>query len=535
MEYIQNPILKGFNPDPSILRVGNDYFIATSTFEWFPGVQIHHSKDLKNWKLVAHPLNRTTQLNMAGNLDSGGVWAPCLSYDNGVFYLIFSDVKGGARSTCLDVHNYLVTSTDICGVWSDPIFLNSSGFDPSLFHDCDGRKWLVNMSCDYGKGKGWFGGILLQEYSVEEKKLTGPIKNIFKGTELGLTEGPHLYKKYGYYYLLTAEGGTGLNHAVTMARSRNIDGPYEVDPQNPILTSRYDPQLYIQKAGHADFVETQSGEVYLVHLGARPLKGTGLCTLGRETCIQKMIWSEDKWLRCAHGGNKPLAQAPAPAMPRHEHEYGHEPEAPRDDFDGEKLNIHFQTPRIPLGEDMVSLKARPGFLRLTGRESLGSKHCQTLVARRQQAFCYTATTCVEFFPDSFKQMAGLTCYYNSRIYHYLYITREETGKCLGVLTCDNDVTSFPLDEYISLEGWDRCFLRATIDYDVLRFYYSGDGKQWKKAGPDLDASILSDEHRDLGWGFTGAFVGICCQDLSGQRKHADFDFFEYIERDPDKN
>lgn len=210
MRTIKNPILPGFNPDPSILRVNDDYYIATSTFEWFPGVQIHHSRDLIHWKLITRPLKRLSQLNMIGNPSSCGIWAPCLSYDNGTFYLIYTDLK--TRSEIfMDIHNYMVMSNDILGDWSEPIYLNSSGFDPSLFHDDNGKKWLVNMIWDYRKGKTPFGGIILQEFSLKEKRLIGEAINIFKGSSLGVTEGPHLYKKDGYYYLLTAEGGTGLN------------------------------------------------------------------------------------------------------------------------------------------------------------------------------------------------------------------------------------------------------------------------------------------------------------------------------------
>src|SRR4051812_3174109 len=170
---IQNPILRGFNPDPSIVRVGDDFYIATSTFEWFPGVQIHHSRDLVNWRLLTHPLTRLSQLDLRGDAISGGIWAPDLSYADGKFWLIYTDVKNwlGAFK---DTHNYLVTASDINGPWSDPIYLNSSGFDPSLFHDQDGRKWLVNELHDYRKNHNRFAGIVLQEYSVEEQKLVGP-------------------------------------------------------------------------------------------------------------------------------------------------------------------------------------------------------------------------------------------------------------------------------------------------------------------------------------------------------------------------
>ena len=250
---IRNPILPGFNPDPSILRVGDDYYIATSTFEWYPGVQIHHSRDLVNWRLLTRPLRRASQLNMLGDPDSCGVWAPCLTHSDGLFWLVYTDVKrygrttvGGASGASLrDFHNYLVTCPTIDGEWSDALYLNSSGFDPSLFHDDDGRKYLVNQLWDHRPGRGRFAGIVLQEYSPTQRKLIGEPRNIFKGTAIGFTEAPHLYKRNGYYYLITAEGGTGWGHAITMARSRSLTGPYELHPDKYIVTARDRPRCAV--------------------------------------------------------------------------------------------------------------------------------------------------------------------------------------------------------------------------------------------------------------------------------------------------
>lgn len=520
MQYIQNPILKGFNPDPSIIRVNDTYYIATSTFEWFPGVQIHCSKDLIHWKLVSRPLNRKSQLDMTGVPDSGGVFAPCLSYHEGLFYLVYTNVVTRHKNF-MDTHNYLVTASDIVGQWSEPVYLNSSGFDPSLFHDDDGKKWLVNMTWDF-RGEP-MGGILLQEYSSEKKCLVGPITNIFKGSDIGGPEGPHLYKRNGYYYLIVAEGGTGYGHAVTVARSKNIVGPYQVHPENPLLTSRNNPGLKLQKAGHADLVETQKGEWYLVHLCGRPTPGKKRCILGRETSIQKVKWCQDNWLRMEEG-NEPHELVPAPDLPLHPWEK----ESERDDFDSQELNIHYQTLRVPLNEEYLSLKERPGFLRLKGRESIVSRHHQSLVARRQQAFCFSATTCVEFEPESYKQMAGLIYIYNVDNFYYLAVSHnEKIGKNIYIICCDNGNISFPAGIGVSVEKNNRCFLKVEVEYDVLQFYYSTNERQWIKIGPELDASILSDEYgleNGKGW-FTGAFIGMCCQDLSGQGKPADFDYF----------
>ncbi|MDV7140158.1 glycoside hydrolase family 43 protein [Maribacter sp. TH_r10] len=524
---IKNPILPGFNPDPSILRVEDDYYIATSTFEWFPGVQIHHSKDLVNWRLLTHPLNRTSQLNMAGNPNSCGVWAPCLSYDKGTFYLIFSDVKT-FRSPFKDVHNYLVTTDDIMGDWSDPIYLNSSGFDPSLFHDIDGRKWLTNVLWDHRKGKNPFSGILLQEYSTEEKKLIGPITNIYQGTEIGLVEGSHIYKKDGYYYLMTAEGGTVYKHAVTMARSKQLAGPYETDPENPILTSYNNPSLELQRAGHASLVETQTGEWYLAHLCGRYLPSRGRCIMGRETALQKMTWTPDGWLRLQCGGNEPQLTVAAPKLP----ECKWDALPIRDDFDDDKLNINFQFLRVKLDSESYSLTERPGYLRLKGRESINSHHTQALIVRRQQAFCYSAGTCLDFNPESFQQMAGLTAFYDNENFYYLYVTHDaEHGKCLDIMSSVKGNIDFPLEKKIPLNEHKESYLRLNVRYDKLNFQYSEDGQNWKGIGPDLDCSTLSDEFQegDKNATFTGAFVGLCCQDLTGRRLPADFDYFDYKE------
>ena len=182
---IENPILRGFNPDPNIIRVGGDYYIATSTFEWFPGVQIHHSNDLVNWQLISRPLQRSSQLDMVGVPDSCGVWAPCLSYKDGIYFLIYTNVKS-FNGQWKDTPNYLVTATDINGPWSEPIFLNSSGFDPSLFHDLDGRSYLVNMLMDH-RDNLFFGGIVMQEFDTESKALVGDIHYLHSGTEHGRT------------------------------------------------------------------------------------------------------------------------------------------------------------------------------------------------------------------------------------------------------------------------------------------------------------------------------------------------------------
>jgi xylan 1,4-beta-xylosidase len=551
---IRNPILTGFNPDPSIVRVGDDYYIATSTFEWFPGVQIHHSRDLVHWRLLTRPLCRASQLNMLGNPDSCGIWAPCLTYADGLFWLIYTDVKrygrttvGGASGASLrDFHNYLVTSSRMEGDWSEPAFLNSSGFDPSLFHDDDGRKYLVNMLWDHRPGNNRFAGIVLQEYSVKDRTLVGERKTIFAGTPLGFTEAPHLHKRNGWYYLLTAEGGTGWGHAVTMARSRKLTGPYELHPDTHILSARHRPDAELQRAGHAALVETANGETYMVYLCGRPLRNRGRCTLGRETAIQKMTWGADDWLRTLNGQGLPTIETPAPALASGISTVGGEDwtegnaggEAKtlcRYDFDEPQLPIDFQWLRTPWPDEIFSLTARPGFLRLFGRETIGSLFRQSLVARRQQSHCFSAATVVEFEPEHFQQMAGLVCYYNSTKFHYLYISHDDdAGKHLRVMSCVPDSTQ--TDAFtppIALPGGKPVHLRVEVDYERLHFAFRVEGadRDWCRLSQQFDASILSDEATTPGLpNFTGAFVGMACQDLAGTLRPADFDFFEYRER-----
>jgi xylan 1,4-beta-xylosidase len=551
---IRNPILRGFNPDPSIVRVGDDYYIATSTFEWFPGVQIHHSRDLVHWQLVTRPLNRPSQLNMLGDPDSCGIWAPCLTHADGLFWLIYTDVKrygrttvGGASGASLrDFHNYLVTSPHIDGQWSDSVYLNSSGFDPSLFHDDDSRKYLVNQLWDHRPGNNRFAGIVLQEYSAKERKLIGKRINIFKGTPLGFTEAPHLYKRDGWYYLLTAEGGTGWGHAVTMARSRNLTGPYELHPDTTILSARHRPDIELQRAGHADLVETPSGETYMVYLCGRPLRNRGRCTLGRETAIQKLVWSDDGWLRTLDGQGIPSTETPAPSPPSHiatesvptTGEGGVRRESSalcRYDFNEPQLPIDFQWLRTPWPDEIFSLSARPGYLRLHGRETIGSLFRQSLVARRQQSHCFSAATVVDFEPEHFQQSAGLVCYYNSSKFHYFSISHDESvGKHLRVMSCLPD--SPQTDAFtppIAIAAGKLVHLRVEVDYERLHFAYRLEevDEDWRWLPQQFDASILSDEATVPGLpNFTGAFVGMACQDLAGTANAADFDFFIYGER-----
>ncbi len=541
---IRNPVLPGFHPDPSIVRVGDDYYLANSTFEWFPGVPIHHSRDLVNWRLIGHALTRPSQLDLRGIVDSAGVWAPSLSYADGKFWLIYTNIRQtGMGRPFKDCGIFLTTAENILGPWSDPVVLNNIGFDPSLFHDDDGRKWLLNMIWDYRQsGVVRFAGNVIQEYDPKTGKLIGPMTKILQKQNV-LCEGPNLYQRDGWYYLMMAEGGTGWTHSISMARSRNILGPYELDPQSVVLTSRDDVSLPLQKAGHGELVETPDGEWYLAHLASRPLitgapLNTGSpdksdiaaqhaghrCLLGRETCLQKVEW-RDGWLRLATGGTTPQLEVPAPiGTPC----TSSAPDAPtRDDFNSGKLGLHWSSLRVPVDESWCSLTARPGWLRLRGRDSQHSLFYQSLVARRLQHFRATIETRLEFSPELFTHSAGLICYYDTRTHFYLRVTQHESlGKVLGITLTDDAVYAELTDSQISINDWPKVFLRAEIDHANLQFSASPDGVTWQNIGPVLDASKLSDDY-GTALHFTSALVGLCCQDLKDNALVADFDYFDY--------
>jgi len=523
---IHNPVLPGFHPDPSILRVGDDYFLATSTFEWYPGVRLHQSRDLVHWRPLGGVLNDVRLLDLRGDADSGGIWAPCLSYADGLFHLVFTDVRsyGGGF---WDVPNYVVTAPSIEGPWSDPVPLHARGFDASLFHDCgpdgDGRSWLLSMRADWRPGRPWANGIILQEYDRGARKLIGEPVDLFQGTAAGHTEGPHLYRKDGWYYLVTAEGGTLWEHQVTVARSRTLLGPYETDPGTPLLTSVHRPELELQKAGHGSLVDTPDGEWFLAHLVGRPLTERGACVLGRETAIQRVTWTDDGWPRI--DGGIPHVTVDGPRLPP-------APLPPRphtDDFSTAALDPQWSTLRRPATSEWVSVHQGPdghGRLRVDGGRSATARDGASLVARRIEHFRATFAATVDFTPVSFQQMAGITAYYNSRNWYLLRVTiDEEQTPFVDLLACDGGRLAI-LGPRVPVSGPVR--LHADLDHGDLRFHLDEDstGATW---GP-VDAAILSDEQAGGAgtWAFTGAFFGLWVHDYTGAALPAEFTAATYL-------
>jgi xylan 1,4-beta-xylosidase len=433
---------------------------------------------------------------------------------------VYTNVRS-CRGGFVDAHNYLVTAPAAGGPWSNPVYLNSSGFDPALFHDRDGRTYLLNMVWDH-RARTKSGGIVLQEYDRTAQRLVGSPRLVFRGTEAGGTEAPHLYRHGGFYHLMTAEGGTWYEHVVTMARAEKLEGPYRPDPGNPILTSRDDSSLELQKAGHGCLVVTPGGRPYLAHLCGRPLPGTRHCNLGRETALRRCEWNGEGWLRVTGGGHHPVVEEEAPELPPHPF-----PPAPaREEFDGDTLAPAFNTPRRPPDPSWCSLTERPGWLRLRGRESLNSEFRVSLVARRLEAIRAEATTRIEFAPESFQQMAGLVCFYDNRNYRYLRVSHDgEHGRDLAVLSLDRG--RMTLSEPVALDPRAPCYLRARFEGRSLTLHHSSDGERWTQIGPELDAGHLSDDYCR---GFTGTFIGFAAQDATGRGLPADFDFFELRER-----
>lgn len=538
MSLIQNPVLPGFNPDPSIIRVEDTYYIANSTFEWFPGVRLHESKDLQNWTLLPSPLSTTALLDMKGNPSSGGIWAPALSYADGKFWLVYTDVKI-TEGAFKDMTNYLTTATDIRGPWTDPIKLNGVGFDASLFHDEDGRKYLVQQTWDHREYHHPFDGITLTELDTRTLKLKPETaRTIYRGTAVALVEGPHLYKLNGYYYLFAAQGGTVFTHQEVVARSKTLDAnSFETEPGEVFLTNVDTPDSYIQKQGHGALVSTPSGEWYYASLCARPWNRAGesaydprgWSTLGRETSIQKVYWDEDGWPRIAgsHGG-KTFVEGPADAI----YTESAKDHSQHDDFKTATLDINWNTLRVPFTEKMGT--TGDGRLTLTGQGSLANTHNLSLIARRWQAFYFDAQVKVKFNPFNYQQMAGLTNYYNDRHWSFVFITWNEINGSVIEIGENNrgKYTSYLKDNAIKIpEGTEFVWFRTKVRKETYTYEYSFDGVTFTEIPVKLDAAILSDDYvlQSYGGFFTGAFVGLAAVDYSGYDASAEFYNFVYQE------
>lgn len=545
---LHNPILPGFHADPCICRKGEDYYIACSSFEWFPGIPIYHSRDMKHWELYTHVLTDAQTVDLTRLPSAKGIWAPCLTYckEEDLFYVVYG-IMNSMNARYFDVDNYVITAQDIRGPWSEPVYLHSSGFDASMLHDDDGRKWVVSLEWETRSGYEKPGAICLAEYDPKQKAIVGYPRRIWAGgTDRGCIEAPHLTKRNGWYFLMCAEGGTGYNHCVTMARARNVWGPYEGDPENPILTSApgnsyerhdpdhlkpkyFNPNSYLQKSGHGSYVETSLGETYLVHLCARPFRPELRCTLGRETAMQKMVWTEDGWLRLEGGGNLAKEYCPASNLP----------DAPVQDlpgfdsFDAPELSLCYYAPRID-PKSFTDLTSRPGWLRMRGQESQCSLNRASILARKLTSLHVSVTTKMEFHPQVYQHSAGLILYYDNMNFVYLrkYWSQTLGSGAISVVQLENGEKTDVVNTRMAVpEG--ALYFRLTISGRKSQFFWSLDGKDYQPIGPAFDTSKFSDEYCAYGE-FTGAFVGMTCTDRVFHRQTADFDFFDYQVLDADE-
>lgn len=526
---IQNPILKGFASDPSIIRVGDDFYIATATFEWWPGVRLWHSKDLASWEMLPSPLQKKAQIDLRGVPNNCGIWSPQLSYDGKHFYLVYSFVKTQKKPYC-NCCNFVITADKIDGKWSNPVYLNSTGYDASIFHDDDGASYLLNMLHAYR-------GIVIQPFDTQNLTLFGEPTCIFNGTDAKATRAPRLFKKRGWYYLLCAEGGHGYAQQETLARSQEITGPYETYPI-PFLSAEHYSSLALQKAGLGSLVETAQDELYFVHSCCRPLGITSLharrSPLGRETAIQKIRLTPQEWLITDDGAGLPRVEVAEMRNARNFKEnqfvkdgelFARENEPCRDDFLQKNLGVQYLSLREPLGKN-ASLSARKSFLRLYGNETITSNFGVSLVARRLTDFYCDAECAIDFAPQNQNHVAGLSLFYNNENFYLAFISADSpTERYLSCMEMHRGEYRYDEDSAmgkIMLPQSGTVFLQYRVRGNNAQIYYSLDSKTWQLAFSALDVTLLSDEYCD---GLTGTQVALYCHDLNKQGTFADFDYF----------
>lgn len=501
-----NPVIPGMASDPSVVRVGDDYYLVTSTFEYFPGVPVYHSKDLVHWRIIGHALTRPSQLPLIRLTRNGGIWAPTIRYHDGLFYMV-TTLKTEAGG------NFFVTAKDPAGPWSEPVMLDQGGIDPSLFFDDDGKVYLTT-----GGGQCPM-RICQSEIDPKTGKRLSEIKGLWSGTGGSSPEGPHLYKKGGYYYLTIAEGGTEYGHMQTVARSRGPWGPYESNPRNPILTHRNFKSSPFQATGHADLVEAHDGSWWTIFHAIRPASRQAHHT-GRETMLAPVNWSEDGWPVVNHTGTvtprmdvKTLPLHPWPAEPA------------RDDFDAAKLAPTWSFVRN-LEAARLSLTERPGWLRLKGSTvTLDDPDFPPVsVLRRQQHLEAEAVTLVSFNPTRTGEEAGIAVRQNERHHYEIGIRRASTGGREVYLRYRiGGINTVAAAESIG-EGPVRLRVRAMPE--IYRYSYAVGTGAFRDLG-GVETRYLASEVAN---GFNGVFIGPFATGRGRDASvPADFDWFDYKE------
>ena len=509
----RNPILAGFYPDPSIVRVGEDYYLVNSSFAWYPGVPIFHSRDLVNWKQIGHVLDRPEQLPLTGVGVSRGIFAPTIRFHNGRYYMITTNVSG--------IGNFYVTAENPAGPWSNPTALPEiAGIDPSFFFDDDGKAYIVHNGVPPDDKPLYSGhrALYLFPFDVNSGKVSGPGKIIVNGgTDLAKKpvwiEGPHIFKWNGFYYLIAAEGGTAEEHSEVVFRSKAVDGPYEPYPGNPILTqrtlppSRPDP---ITSTGHADFVETQNGEWWAVFLGCEPYEGDFYNT-GRETFLLPVRWV-DGWPAILDTNKtvprvvtrpKLLAQAAGTQPMTGPFQW-------TADFTGKQLPNSLNSLRTPTSH-WWSIDANRAALFLKARpEDLDSQHDPSLIARRQQHANFFSTVQVRLGEKDKPSDAGLVAFQNETHFFFLGLHLSPQGERTVFLEKRNDEVSQIASASLLISNVHDVTLRVEGAGARYRFYYRVGSEAWTQLGSDQDGTLLSTKKAG---GFVGTYIGLFARSL----------------------
>lgn len=509
--YFTNPILPGFYPDPSICRVDEDYYLVNSSFTYYPGLPIFHSRDLVNWNQIGHALDRVSQLDLDDLEQSQGIYAPTIRYNKGTFYIVCTNV--GKKG------NFVITAQRPEGPWSEPYWLpDAPGIDPSLFFDDNGKAYYIG-TYDAPDAK-YFGDneIWMRELDTENMQLTGPRYGLWKGAlkDAVWPEGPHIYKISGYYYLMIAEGGTDYHHSVTIARSKSLTGPYEGYAGNPILTHRHLGRKYpVANVGHADLVQTQNGEWWMVALASRPYGGY-FRNLGRETFLIPVIW-EDGWPVVSPLSGKVELSYIRPALP---HDTPVKAES-CDHFDSEKLDFIWNFIRTPR-EEVYSLTDRPGFLRLKLRSpKISEQKNPSFIGRRQQHINFRAKTVMEFSPEHQNEAAGILLIQNNNYHMRFECTGTGENNIIQLVVCSDGKESIIARKEV---GHKRIHMVVQAYGQDYSFYY-GDENGLQELAANVDGRILS---TDVAGGFIGTYIGMFASSNGSDSKNtADFDSFEY--------
>jgi len=495
----RNPVIPGFYPDPSVCRVGEDYYLVTSSFAYCPGVPIWHSRDLVHWRQIGYCLTRESQLLLHKSAISGGIYAPTIRYHNGRFYMVTTNVDAGGH--------FYVWTEDPAGEWSDPIYVDQPGIDPSLFFDDDGKVYFTSTNSLLSTG------IYQCEIDIETGRKLTESRLIWEGTGGAFPEGPHLYKRNGYYYLMCAEGGTEYGHMETIARSKTPYGPFESCPRNPILSHR-SLRSPIHATGHADLVQTHDGNWWAVFLGVRPVGLTFRHHLGRETFLAPVQWTDDGWPIIGNNGTvapEMEAETLPPAV--------WEDEPALDHFEQDHLGMKWNFVRSAHKVEW-SLEKRKSWLALRGTEvSLRDAGTPAFICCRQRHMYGEVSTRLEFHPQDGDE-AGLAVYMNE-LHHYAMGITLMDGQ--PVLVFRKQVGSLKIEHFTPLLQTSAVDLRIQATPDTYRFFCKVPGQEWQMIG-EAETSLLS---KEAAGGFTGVFYGMYCCSAAGAWAY--FDWFEYRE------